>query len=54
MEVADEGTNDGEIVGVERSHGCRIRGMDRGDRVVFRLEREAPNLVAGGVSPPFK
>ena len=28
VEVADEGTNDGEVVGVEGSQGCRSRGMD--------------------------
>ena len=28
VEVADEGTNAGEIVGVEGSRGCRSRGID--------------------------
>ena len=28
VEVADKGTNDGEIVGVEGIRGCRSRGMD--------------------------
>ena len=28
VEVADEGTNDGEVVGVEGSRGCQSRGMD--------------------------
>ena len=38
VEVADEGTNDREIVGVEGSRGCRSRGMDLGDGVFFGLE----------------
>ena len=54
MEVADEGSNTGEVVGVEGSRGCRGRGMDRGDRVVLGSEIEAPQLGAGGVSPYFK
>ena len=54
MEVADEGPNAGEVVGVEGSWGCRSRGMDRGYGVVLGLEREAPQLGAGGVSPSFK
>ena len=28
VELADKGTNDGEVVGVEGSQGCRSRGMD--------------------------
>ena len=28
VEVADEGTNAGEVVGIEGSWGCRSRGMD--------------------------
>ena len=28
VEVADEGTNAGEVVGIEGSQGCRSRGMD--------------------------
>ena len=28
VEVADEGTNSGEVVGVEGSQGCRSRGMN--------------------------
>ena len=28
VEVADEGTKAGEVVGVEGSRGCRSRGMD--------------------------
>ena len=54
MEVADEGSNNGEVVGVEGSWGCRVRGMDSGDGVVFGSGREAPKLGAGGVSPSFK
>ena len=54
MEVADKGSNAGEVVGVEGSWGCRGRGMDRGDGVVLGSEREAPQLGAGGVSPSFK
>ena len=54
MEVSDEGPSSGEVVGVEGSWGCRSRGMDRGDGVVLRSEREAPQLGAGGVSPSFK
>ena len=54
MELADKGTNTGEVVGVEGSWGCQSRGMDRGDRVVLGSEREAPKLGAGGVSPSFK
>ena len=54
MEIADEGSNAGEVVGVEGSQGCRGSGMDRGDGVVFGSEIEAPQLGAGGVSLPFK
>ena len=54
MEVADKGSNSGEIVGVEGSRGCRGSGMDRGDGVVLGLEIEAPQLGTGGVSPSFK
>ena len=54
MEVADEGSNAGEVVGVEGSRGCRDSWMDIGDGVVLGLEREAPQLGAGGVSPSFK
>ena len=54
MEVEDKGLNTGEVVGVEGSWGCRSRGMDRGDGVVLRSEREAPQLGAGGVSTSFK
>ena len=54
MEVADEGSNAGEIVGAEGSWGCRGRGMDRGDGVVRGSDRETPQLGAGGVSPSFK
>ena len=54
MEVADEGPNAGEVVGVECRWGCRSIGMDREDRVVLGSEREAPELGAGGVSPSFK
>ena len=54
MEVADEGPNAGEVVGIEGSWGCRSGGMDRGDGVVLGSEREAPQLGASGVSPSFK
>ena len=54
MEVAEEGSNAGEVVGVEGSVGFWSRGMDRGDGVVLGLEREAPQLGAGGVSLSFK
>ena len=54
MEIADKGSNTGEVVGVEGSRGCRGSGIDRGDRVVLGSEREAPQLGAGGVSLPFK
>ena len=53
VEVADDGSNDGEVVGVEGSWGCRGRGMDGGDGVVLRLEREAPQLVVGGSLHPL-
>ena len=53
VEVADEGSNNGEVVGVEGSLGCRGSGMDRGYGVVLGSEREAPQLGAGGVSPSF-
>ena len=48
------GSNAGGVVGVEGSWGCRGRGMARGDWVILRSEREAPQLGAGGVSPSFK
>ena len=51
MELANEGPNAGEVVGVEGSRDCRGGGMEGGDGVVFGLEREAPKLDAGGVSP---
>ena len=54
MEIADEGSNAGEVVGVEGSRGCRGVGAERGDGVVLGLEREAPQLGTGGVSPSFK
>ena len=54
MEIANEGSNAEEVVGVEGSRGCRVSGMDRGDGVVFGSEREIPQLAAGGVSPSFK
>ena len=44
MEVADEGFNAGEVVGVEGIWGCRGRGMDRGDGFVRGSEIEAPQL----------
>ena len=54
MEIADEGSNAGEAVGVEGSRDCRGGGLDGGDGVVFGYEREAPQLGTGGVSPSFK
>ena len=54
MEIADKGSNDGEVVGVEGSRGCRGSGMDGGDGVVLGSEREALQLGSGGVSPSFK
>ena len=54
VEVADEGSNSGEVVGVEGSWGYRGRGMGRGDGVVIVSDREAPQLGAGDVSPSFK
>ena len=54
MEVADKGSNAGEVVGVEGSRDCRGFGLDGGDGVVLGLEREAPQLSDGGVSTSFK
>ena len=54
MELVEEGSNSGEVVGVEGSWGCRGRGMDKRDGVVLGSDREAPQLGAGGVSPSFK
>ena len=54
MEIADEGSKTGEVVGVEGSRDCRGVGLDGGDRVVFGSEREAPQIGTGGVSPSFK
>ena len=54
MDIADEGSNAGAVVGVGGIRGCRGSGMDRGDRVVLGSEREAPQLGDGGVSPSFK
>ena len=51
MEIADEGSNTGEVVGVEGSRGWRGGGVERGDRVVLGSEREAPQLVTCGVYP---
>ena len=53
MEVADEGANAGEIVGVEGSWGRKSSGMDwwMGDGMIFGSEREAPKFGAGGVLP---
>ena len=41
MDVADEGPNAGEVVGVEGSRGCRGSWMDIGDGIVLGSEREA-------------
>ena len=54
MEIADEGSNAGEVVGVEGSRGCRGGGVERGDGVVLGSERESPQLGTSGVSPSFK
>ena len=54
MEIADEGSNAGEFVGVGGSRGCRGSGMDRGDGFVLGSEREAPQIGAGDISPSFK
>ena len=54
MEIADKGSNAGEVVGVEGRRGCRGGGVERGDRVVLGSKREAPQLGTGGVSPSFK
>ena len=54
MEIADGGSNAGEVVGIEGSWGCWSGGTARGDGVVLGSEREAPKLGAGGVSPSFK
>ena len=54
MEIADEGSNTKEVVGVEGSQDFRGLGLDGGDGVVFGSEREAPQLGTGGVSPSFK
>ena len=54
MEIADEGSNAGEVVGVEGSRVCRGDGVERGDGFVLGSEREAPQLGTGGVSPSFK
>ena len=45
VEVADEGTNDGGVVGVEGSWGCRVSGNGVWWTVVgmiFGAERETP------------
>ena len=56
MEVAHEGANAGEVVGVEVSWVCRSSGMDwwMCVGIIFRAEREAPEFGAGGVSPAFE
>ena len=56
MEVADEGANAGEVVGVEGNRGCRSSRMDwwMGDGMIFGAEREAPKFGAGGISPSFE
>ena len=53
MEVADDGPNAGEVVGVEGIWGCRSRGMDRRDVVFLGSDIEAPQFGACGVSPSF-
>ena len=54
VEIADEGSNAGEVMGVDGSRDYRGGGVEGGDGVVFGLEREAPQLGTGGVSPSFK
>ena len=54
MEIADEGSNTGEVVGVEVSRGWRRGGVERGNGVVLGSERKSPQLGTGGVSPSFK
>ena len=54
MEIADEGSNAGEVVGVEGSRGFRGVGVEIGDGVVLGSERKSPQLGTGGVSPSFK
>ena len=54
MDISDEESNTGEVVGVEGSQGCRGGGAERGDGVVLGSEREAPQLGTGGVSLSFK
>ena len=54
MEIADKGSNPGEVVGIEGSRGWSGGGVERVDGVVLRSERESPQLGTGGVSPSFK
>ena len=54
MEIADGGSNAGEVVGVEGSRGWRGGGVERGDGVVLGSEKESPQLGTGGISPSFK
>ena len=45
VEVADEGSDNGEVVGVEGGQGCRVSGNDKwwtGVGIIFRAEREKP------------
>ena len=56
MEVADEGANAGDVVGVEGGRVCRSSGMDwwMCAGMIFGAQREAPKFGAGGVSPAFE
>ena len=55
MEIADEGSNAGEVVGVEGSQDCRGGRDGRRRRGCLRgSEREARQLGTGGVSTSFK
>ena len=42
MDIADKGSNAGEVVGVEGSRGWRGVGVERGEGVVLGSEREVP------------
>ena len=57
VEVADEGADDGEVVGVEGGRGHRVSRNDvgwMGVGMIFRAERETPQFGAGGVSPSLE
>ena len=56
MEGADEGSNAGEVVGVEAGRVCSSSRIDWWicAGMIFGAEREAPKFGAGGVSPDFE